>query len=338
MDETSAEVNIGEFRMNKFQKLIHKYLRGNCTPSEIEVVNDWYDSFEHGPDPLDAMPEEKKRLLKQRLLSKIKTNTGLNEPVRPRKPVVRKLVYAISAVAAAFVIVTSIVFVQSNHAVPTFSHSVKIVVNNTCSIQKILLKDGSIVWLNPESRIEFPEKFAISQRAVRLNGEAFFEVTPDKNRPFIITSGNVVTRVWGTSFRIRAVKKMPVEVSVVTGKVSVRLDEDRPSEIMLLPNEKATYLSQTHTLKKERETKSSAMRIWQKTTMSFDNAPVRDVIQSLNNSFGVRIRSDDEQLLSFVLKADFTDQSLPAILEMLEKSLDISYSIQNREIILTANY
>ena len=167
-----------------------------------------------------------------------------------------------------------------------------------------------------------------------MKGEAFFEVSPDKSRPFLIYSDQVITRVIGTSFRIRAYENIPVEVSVVTGKVSVSLQEQLDSEITLLPNEKATYSKTVNSLKKEEERKTSAIRMWQKATLSFDNEPIRKVIQSLNKRFGVHISSDDEDLLNYVLRADFTDQSLPSILEMLEKSLDLHYEINDDEIIL----
>ena len=168
-----------------------------------------------------------------------------------------------------------------------------------------------------------------------MHGEAFFEVKPDVKRPFIIYSDNMVTRVWGTSFLVRSVEGAPEGVSVVTGKVSVRLQkQDDNSEIMLMPDEKVTLLKATNVLKKESELKKSAIRIWQKTTLSFDNIPLRDVLKTLNKKFGVSISSTNESLLNYSLTADFTDQSLPAILEMLEKSLNLKYEINENQIIL----
>ncbi|MNL43791.1 fec operon regulator FecR [compost metagenome] len=168
-----------------------------------------------------------------------------------------------------------------------------------------------------------------------MDGEAFFEVKPDVKRPFIIHSDHMVTRVWGTSFLVRSVKGGAEEVSVVTGKVSVRLQEQNDdAAIMLMPDQKVTLLKAGNILKKESELKNSAVRIWQKTSLFFDNKLLRDVLPTLNKKFGVSISTTNKSLLNYSLTADFTDQSLPAILEMLEKSMDLKYEINEGQIIL----
>jgi ferric-dicitrate binding protein FerR (iron transport regulator) len=204
----------------------------------------------------------------------------------------------------------------------------------TKTIQKLVLSDGSIVWLNPKSKVIYPHNFTSTLRKVQMQGQAFFEVSPDPRRPFIIYSGNVITRVWGTSFRIRAYENIPVEVSVLTGKVSVQLQTKEDAELILLPQQTATYLKADDLLKKGIEEKTSTMSIWQKETLTFDNEPIRDVIKVLNTQFKVNISTADEKLLDYVLKADFTDQSLPSILEMLRKSLNVENEISDDGIIL----
>ncbi len=319
------------------QKLIEKYLKGNCTPEEVAAIHEWYNSFEQEQDPIDFISSEQQQELKQRLLSRIRTNIASLD-IESKQPdsggyISRTLIYSLSGVAAMIILAVGLVFFSHNTSDHPASGD-RVIVNMTKTIQKLVLADGSIVWLNPQSKVKYPERFTAGQREVQMYGEAFFEVTPDSKRPFIIYSGNVITRVWGTSFRIRAYKNIPVEVSVVTGKVSVRLQHKEDSEVMLLPDQKVTYLRESSSLKKDIEKKASDMRIWQKTSMSFDNEPIEEVIKVLNKQFGVHISSRDEKLLNYVLKADFTDQSLPSILEMLKKSLDVEYEINDQEIIL----
>ncbi|MFA6945411.1 MAG: FecR domain-containing protein [Pedobacter sp.] len=322
---------------NILQKLIEKYLKGNCTPEEVAAIHEWYNLFEQEQDPIDFISSEQQQELKQRLLSRIRTNiTSLD--IESKQPdsggyISRTLVYSLSGVAAMIILAVGLVFFSHNASDHPASGD-RVVVNMTKTIQKLVLSDGTIVWLNPKSRVIYPERFTAGQRKVQMQGEAFFEVTPNLKRPFIIYSGNVVTRVWGTSFRIRAYKNIPVEVSVVTGKVSVRLQHKEDSEIMLLPDQKVTYLRESSSLKKDIEKKTSDMRIWQKTSMSFDDESIEEVIKVLNKQFGVHISSSDKKVLNYVLKADFTEQSLPSILEMLKKSLDVEYEINDQEIIL----
>lgn len=186
--------------------------------------------------------------------------------------------------------------------------------------------------------MNYPGKFIGVERKIQLEGEAFFEVSTDSLRPFLIYSDNVITRVLGTSFRIRAYEDIPVEVSVLTGRVSVKLKEENASELILLPNQKATYQKSIDLLKKGIELKGSALSIWKKETMTFDNQSIKEVIDVLNKEFKVNIAVEDEKLLDYVLKADFTDQSLPSILEMLQKSLGVEYELNNQQIKLYTNH
>ncbi len=322
------------------KKLIEKYLKGNCTPEEVAAIHEWYNSFEEEQDPADFITSQQQEELKFRLLTNIKRNVASLElkstHTSERKTVSRTLIYLLSGVAAMLIMTVGIFFYIQKESSSSDLGDVH-VVNMTKTIQKVVLSDGSIVWLNPKSKVIYPQNFTSSLRKVQMQGEAFFEVSPDPRRPFIIYSGNVITRVWGTSFRIRAYENIPVEVSVLTGKVSVQLQTKEDSELILLPQQTATYLKATDLLKKGIEKKTSTMSIWHKETLTFDNEPIREVIKVLNAQFKVNISTGDEKLLDYVLKADFTDQSLPSILEMLRKSLNVENEISDNGIILYTN-
>ncbi|RRB01084.1 FecR family protein [Larkinella rosea] len=106
--------------------------------------------------------------------------------------------------------------------------------------RKIALPDGTQIWLGPQSSLEYPQKFSGNQRPVKLDGEAFFEVTRDVNRPFTINSGKLITRVLGTSFRIDAYdNEKSATVTVLTGKVSVSAATEPSAELKLLPFQQA---------------------------------------------------------------------------------------------------
>jgi ferric-dicitrate binding protein FerR (iron transport regulator) len=321
------------------KKLIKKYLKGNCNPEEIAAIHEWYDSFETEQDPADFITSQHQKELKFRLLTNIKRNVAsleLKSTQTNKRKTVSRTLYLLSGVAAMLILTIGVFFYVQKKS--SFSDLGDVhVVNMTKAIQKLVLSDGSIVWLNPKSKVIYPHNFTSTLRKVQMQGEAFFEVSPDPKRPFIIYSGNVITRVLGTSFRIRAYENIPFEVSVLTGKVSVQLQTRKDSELILLPQQTATYLTASDLLKKGIEKKTSAMSIWHKETMTFDNEPIREVIKVLNAQFKVNINTADEKLLDYVLKADFNDQSLPSILEMLRKSLNVENEISDDGIILYTN-
>jgi ferric-dicitrate binding protein FerR (iron transport regulator) len=321
------------------KKLIKKYLKGNCNPEEIAAIHEWYNSFETEQDPADFITSQQQKELKFRLLTNIRRNVAsleLKSTQTNKRKTVSRTLYLLSGVAAMLILTIGIFFYVQKKS--SFSDLGDVhVVNMTKAIQKLVLSDGSIVWLNPKSKVIYPHNFTSTLRKVQMQGEAFFDVTPDPKRPFIIYSGNVITRVWGTSFRIRAYENIPFELSVLTGKVSVQLQTRKDSELILLPQQTATYLTASDLLKKGIEKKTSAMSIWHKETMTFDNEPIREVIKVLNAQFKVNISTADEKLLDYVLKADFNDQSLPSILEMLRKSLNVENEISDDGIILYTN-
>ncbi len=326
-------------------ELLHKYLDGECTPEEAFMLYQWYDAFEKQDDPLEGMSPVEQEALKMLMLRNFKNSvlvTDVDEANPTKNRTVVKLMYTLAGIAAVVLMVwggLSLSQKPANNLGGIFTTATEqMEVNNlTNSIYKQVLSDGSIVWLSPKSKLRYPKKFIGAYRQVKMTGEAFFEVTKDHAHPFIIYSGGVITRVWGTSFRIRAVQNAATEVSVVTGKVSVKIPDHDESEVMLLPKQKAIYRQLNKSLKRDVEVGRSAMRIWQKTTITFDNVPLSNVLNTLDKQFGMHIHTEDAELGKYLFKADFTGQSLPAILDMLENSLNVSYTMDDTDIILYRN-
>ncbi|KAA0993445.1 FecR family protein [Dyadobacter aurulentus] len=110
--------------------------------------------------------------------------------------------------------------------------------------KKLVLPDGTGIWLAPQSTFEYPQEFTGGKRSVRLNGEAFFEVIKDTKRPFTIQSGSLTTRVLGTSFNINAYQaERSATVTVLTGKVSVAAESIPSGDLNLLPFQQALFQS-----------------------------------------------------------------------------------------------
>jgi len=312
-------------------------LKGECSQEEEFILFNWYDSFERDADAFDSLSESQAREIKERMFSRIKANANLeqihNEDSLAKPPIARTLWYRVSGVAALLLMVFALFYYKR---VGSNMPSESITVNNLSRcIHKIVLADGSIVWLSPQSKIRYPGSFEGESRMVSMEGEAFFEITRDPEMPFIINSGNVITKVLGTSFRIKSFHGTnSTEVSVLTGNVSVSIPGKEDDGVMILPSHKVTYLRDKQLFEKGLEDKSSSMRIWEKITMSFENTFVSEVIKQLNKKFGVNITVNNPQIAEYVLNADFTNQSLPAILQMLEKSLNVTYTINEETITL----
>ena len=220
------------------------------------------------------------------------------------------------------------------------SHMV-LLANNTKQIFKATLPDSSIVWLSPSAKIYFPKVFNTNFRAITMSGECFFEVTKNSTRPFIITSKSIITKVWGTSFRIRdGLKSNMTDVAVLTGKVSVSVKNNalkaadfklNKNEVMLYPHQKVVYLANEHILRAGTIEKSALER-WNRINLSFENIKLKDIVPILNAKYNVHIIVDNEKLNNYMISADFTEFNLPDVLQALKKILGINYEVTDNNI------
>ena len=185
--------------------LIQKYLEGTSTKKEDILIDKVYLRSGKKHVELPVLNPQQLEALENRLHHKILDHT------RSRKPLPKKQIGVILwyyAVAASLLIMISVGylfnFLQGNRlsTTPLFSHS--FIQNNGKTNQRIALSDGSFVALYPKSTIRISLDSLSDFRIVFLEGAAFFEVAPDRSKPFLVYTQNVVTRVLGTSFTVRA--------------------------------------------------------------------------------------------------------------------------------------
>lgn len=331
--------------------LLEKYIKGNCTEAEIALVKQWYLSFEHENDHVSDLSPAEEKQLEERIYFNIISNLDLIQlqtPLEQPRVVLFRKWYAVAAAVAVFALSTVAIFYtqksKDQHLVVSATSNVRLfnVTNNTGHIYKVTLPDSSAVWLNPSAKISYPNAFAADSRQVSISGECFFEVTKNPQRPFIISSRSIVTKVWGTSFLVRDNEQSNMaDVSVLTGKVSVsakvngnnaittKLTKD---EVMIYPHQKAVYLNDKHTLTSQAVEVKSTVKKYQRTHLVFDNKPLKDIIPVLDSSFNVNIKVTSEKLNHYILNADFEGFNLPDVLDALKKSLNIDYAIVNNHI------
>ncbi|WP_222842628.1 FecR family protein [Thermoflavifilum thermophilum] len=329
------------------QEIIRKFLEGTCNDEEFAYLLAWYESFDE-TDAIQLSEEEKSELEKalfHKIASRIpdwpsqlqKNEEELekeHQHIRYRK----WLKYAAAALVIGFMAGVAWWTVQQVHQVmqvnsQSIVSSNEIALNNmTQRMYLIILSDSTKVWLSPNSRLQYPDKFTGKERIVHLKGEAFFEVTKNPQHPFVIYSDQLITRVWGTSFLVKAIEGKPAEVSVLTGKVSVQKNGAEDGEVMLYPHQKAV-LDPSGRLIKETEQDEASIQRWQKVNLSFDNTPLANVITSLEKHYDVQIRCSDAALLNYTLTGDFNEQHLSDVLELIEKSLNVHYRIISDSVI-----
>jgi ferric-dicitrate binding protein FerR (iron transport regulator) len=196
-------------------------------------------------------------------------------------------------------------------------------------VKKDTLPDGSVATLNKHSVLSYPSSFKGKTRKVKLKGEAFFNITPDKSKPFIIDVNDVQVKVVGTSFNVRSVNGA-TEVIVETGVVQVTKNG---VTVELRAGEQTSLLNADTSLLKQ-ETEDKLYNYYVSKTFVCDNTPLWKLIEKLNEAYDVNIRIEKESLRKLPLTVTFDQESLDTILDIISQTLMIKVSKKENEIIL----
>jgi transmembrane sensor len=333
-------------------ELLEKYINGECTADEVAIVKKWYRSFEHDHDYVSDISLDEEKQLEDHIYTVILNRIDINgwEEIKVKRSTysILKKWYTLAGAAAVILFVTVITLLNSQKvktmlAADPGPQQMVSVTNNSGQIYKTTLSDNSSVWLYPLSKLTYPKVFSAKSRQVSISGECFFEVTKNPERPFIINSRSIITKVWGTSFLVNDNEQLnSAEVSVLTGKVSVsiknahngehtslKLEKD---EVMIYPHQKIIYLIDQHIFKPETIGEEPALQIYKRVNLSFDNKPLSEIIPVLNTTYHVHIKVTNEKLNRYILNADLAGFNLPEVLEALKKSLNVSYQVKSNSI------
>lgn len=195
---------------------------------------------------------------------------------------------------------------------------------NTNETKEIILPDNSKVILNANSTIKFPEEFRGKTRNVELKGEAYFDVTKDKEHAFIISTFDAYTKVLGTSFNIKALSATEkITVSVVTGKVEVGLSNG-DLKTQLVPGYTAIVDMQNTNIQKV-ENSVDNMNAWKTGILNFDDQLISVLINDLELLFNVEIEAN-ANVLNCHFTGSFNKPELSEILNILEISNGITHT------------
>ena len=195
----------------------------------------------------------------------------------------------------------------------------------------VTLSDGSVVKLNAGSSIRYVQNFVGNTREVYLDGEAFFEVAHDSIKPFIVHTKDISTRAMGTAFNIQAGQNGKIIISLVTGKVEVKSQQVPEFLDYLLPGEQIYTFAMGKSWEKGGFDQDIVMA-WLDQTIIFDDTPLPEAVQMLENWFGVKIALQNYKDQNLTLSGKYKGETLKNILEGLSYTARFKYEIDGKEI------
>jgi ferric-dicitrate binding protein FerR (iron transport regulator) len=193
---------------------------------------------------------------------------------------------------------------------------------------KVVLPDGSTVWLNSESTLKFRVPFDSFSRDVSLKGEAFFDVKKNPDAPFMVFSGSAQVKVYGTRFNCKAfAEEDKIEVVLEEGKISLNSGGvEKMIEKVLKPGDRAV-IDKADSQTKITNEKIEKYIAWHQGKLVFDETPMQEVAVQLARWYGVEVAIDDPKILKYKITTTFDNESLNQVLELLRISspIEIQY-------------
>lgn len=322
-----------DFPHNVNEEQLARYFAGETSDEEARLIEEWA-----------SQSAENREWLQQ--LQIVWMDTGqlnLEEPeygrydleaawkkVKARKKQAEKPGLNLSMVwkvAASIVIMVGIGLAGRYY----FSGPEKITYHAKDSVSTITLADSSSVVVNKNSRVTYPETFT-GERTISLTGEAFFNVKPDPDKPFVVKAGATRIKVVGTSFNVD-MDEESITVLVESGKVRFGTGK---KDTLLNAGEKGIYSTKNQSVSlDESPSTMGAEQFWRTKTLNFTGQPLTEVTRAVEQAYGVDITIQDENLKHCSLNVTFTDDSLENVLEVISLTLDLDVKKEDNAIILT---
>jgi transmembrane sensor len=333
-----------QFSTNKYKRLIIKHIQGETTPEEQQLAEAWVNKnpankrlYETYKGLLVLTEPGKVNIDTDAAWNKLQTRikSGKHVAVKPQRSLSRRLVpyYAAAGIAAMLLIAFGLFStLQQAPSLKQFSTTTHI-------SSPVNLPDGSSVVLNRNSVIKFPDQFTGSFREISIFGEAFFEVSPDREMPFLIHASGLDIKVVGTSFNVEARPGSDfVRVTVNTGIVLVypsgtsALDAEKAGTL-LSAGEMATYSPESGRIIRGVIDDLNVLS-WKTGILTFRESRLADVLKALENKYQTRFVVDNPELLNQRLTARFETESLEDVLETLSLIFNLSYENKGQQVIL----
>lgn len=306
------------------QNLLDRYVAHKCTEQEENLVNSWYNKIVRETDYPDnfsmnphAMSDDWNRLT----AAMQKAASG------PRHKIYHIGRAIAAAVAAAAMITGALIYNKPSGKETRIALSATLLdttINHRDKDFRTTLPDGTIVYLNGASSLRYAKGLKGKQREVFLEGEAYFEVSPDKDRPFIVNSREQKVQVLGTHFNVSSYGGEPVKTTLLEGAVKLISTGNKDKEVILKPGDQATLGIEGFEVKKV-DTDSAIA--W-KEIFVFDQTPLKNVLKQLGRWYHVDV--DSSKIPAVNVDAIYgKNTTLPTLIQEITQSTGVKLIVDN---------
>jgi transmembrane sensor len=316
--------------------LLARYLSGESDNEEAAIINKWINSSSKNSllfknikadwEKINSIKNMKKvdvdsawENVKQRILS---SDPGIIPVPEPARVDTAKLfLYRSLRIAASILLIIGLAFGAYKFFVVPYLDNNTIIKSGSDNTSRLILPDGSQVYLNSGTLIRYANNFGNGSRKLFLKGEAYFNVTRDNNNPFTVTTSDAVVKVLGTSFNIntRASNNM-TEVFVESGNVKLLQKNNPDNNILIEPG----YIGELSgkTLNKSENNDINYLS-WKTKYLIFRETDLQTVVKKLEGVYNTSITLGSQKMANCKLTATFNNASLDSVLKVIEGSFNL---------------
>ncbi|SEK36617.1 FecR family protein [Parapedobacter koreensis] len=318
--------------MNITPALLEKYYRGQCTADEKLAIEQWQQSSEIGPE-VTLPPEIDKRALKQQLWAPLATD--LEKARRLKRSANARIFWRVAA-CITLLAGLAIGYSSLNRKTGPYQNRASNDTYKTIRTEKgqkasITLPDGTIIKLNNQSELRYPEPFADTCRLVYLSGEAYFDVAKDPAKPFVIHTPTTRTCVLGTEFNLKAYPNEQVVLAVVEGKVVFGGVGNKQQGQPFSANQLGVYSTAGKIIRQTVSSLANHMA-WTENKLIFDKQPLTQVIPIIERWYNIRIQLEEPALSQEKFTGEFNNPSLHFLLDRMAFVMKFDYTLDQQTV------
>lgn len=312
--------------------LLIKYYQNEANSEEKREVENWLSESDENQNLYDQFVLVWRSSEKAKVLDTINTDYEWQKVVRNSRikhlPMYKQSSFFIHVAAILILFMGVYWLMQDKIMQPKY-----LLVKNESinSIKTVTLEDGTKISLNYEASLYYPNHFKRKSRNVKLEGNAFFNVAKNKDKPFTIETNLSVVRVLGTTFDVQANKEKTI-VTVATGKVRVSDKSNKKAFVELIKSEQVIHDG-------EKLTKSNVQLdnylSWKTGTFRFNNHSLIEVMNILERRFHFNYHFEKDDLKSSELTADFNGETLDDIVEIIQLSCQVKINLKSNQLIIS---
>jgi len=328
-DETLARYLSGEMSMDEsgtFEKEISMSEEENIRIKEMKnqwkAIGDYKEAAV--PDTQNAWTKLHSRFEQDNLLP-LQKKTAHDRKILPKLLKAAALILILVGIGAA------LYYTNSKHT--TAPEMVLVNTDNEANTLVKTLSDGSVIYLSGNSLFSFPNEFETDSRNVELKGEAFFDITHDPAKPFIVETTEAYIQVLGTAFTVKTKNGNDFKLCVERGKVKVTLKNSPPVSQLVEAGEQITATD--HSLVKSKYINPGTL--WYRQRMHFKDESLQSIINVLNRNFNTTFAVAQKETGQRRLTVTFDNESAETMTELLCAALNLKSQTINGSVVLSEN-